>query len=321
MTKDIGETLCKSYANEKKKNMKYLLKILQNVHFLARQDLALQGDGSEENSSFVQLLRLRTENDAFIKEMINKKTDKYTSADIKNEMLKIMSLKLKVFHEIAANLQNGVWYTIMADEVTDASNCEQVIVCLIWIDEQFETCEEFIGLHEVDQIDSDTIAVLKNTLLTMNLKIENCWGQFYDGAANMTGAKIGATTQLRQTEPCALLTHCYGHALNLAVSETIRMSKVMKYALDTTFKISKLIKLTPKRDSLFEKLKSDLSPGVPGFCTLCPTKWTVKGSSFKSVAQNYGTLQELWCESKDSTKDTEMKARIIRVESQMKTFN
>ena len=70
-----------------------------------------------------------------------------------------------------------------------------------------------------------------------------------------------------------------------------------------------------------KKLKSNLSPGVPGFHTLCPTRWTVRGSSFRSVAQNYGTLQELWYESKDLTKDTEMKARIIRVESQMKTFN
>ena len=45
---------------------------------------------------------------------------------------------------------------------------------------------------------------------------------------------------------------------------------------------------------------------------------TFRGSSFKSVAQNYGTLQEVWYESKDLTKDREMKARIIRVESQMR---
>ena len=120
--------------------------------------------------------------------MINKKTDKYTSADIQNEILKITSLN--IFREIAANLQNGVWYTIMADEVNDESNREQVIVCLRWIDEQVEAREEFIGLHKVDQIDSDAIvAVLKDTLLRVNLKIENCRGQCYDGAANMTGAK------------------------------------------------------------------------------------------------------------------------------------
>ena len=59
-------------------------------------------------------------------------------------------MSLNVFREIAANLQNRVWYTIMADEVTDASNREQVIVCLRWIDEQFEAREEFKGLHKVD---------------------------------------------------------------------------------------------------------------------------------------------------------------------------
>ena len=66
----------------------------------------------------------------------------------------------------------------MADEVTDSSNREQVIVCLTWIDEQFEAREEFIGLDKVEQIDSDTIVVvLKGTLLRMNLKIENCRGK------------------------------------------------------------------------------------------------------------------------------------------------
>ena len=123
----------------------------------------------------------------------------------------------------------------------------------------------------------------------MHLKIENCRGQCYDGTANITGAKKGVATQLRQTEPRALLTHCYGHALNLAVSETIRTSKVMKDALDTTFKISKLIKLSPKTGSLFEKLKSDLSPGVPGFRTICPTRWTKVYLRTMGHCKNYGT--------------------------------
>ena len=59
-------------------------------------------------------------------------------------------MSLIVFSEIAANLQDGVCYTIMAHEMTDASNREQVIVCLRWIDEQFEAREEFIGLRKVD---------------------------------------------------------------------------------------------------------------------------------------------------------------------------
>ena len=39
---------------------------------------------------------------------------------------------------------------------------------------------------------------------------------------------------------CAVHIHCYGHALNLAVNDTIRQSPIMKYALDTVNEVSKL---------------------------------------------------------------------------------
>ena len=45
-----------------------------------------------------------------------------------------------------------------------------------------------------------------------------------------------------------------------------------------------------------------------------PNEMDSQGFLFQSVAENYGTLQELWYESKDLTKDTELKARIIGVE-------
>lgn len=63
------------------------------------------------------------------------------------------------------------------------------------------------------------MAVIKDTLLRMNLKIEHCRGQCYDGASAMCGAKKGVAKVLRDEEPRAILTHCYAHALNLAVSD------------------------------------------------------------------------------------------------------
>lgn len=37
-----------------------------------------------------------------------------------------------------------------------------------------------------------------------------------------------------------LYTHCYGHSLNLAVSNTVKSCKNLQDGLDTTFKIGKL---------------------------------------------------------------------------------
>ena len=50
------------------------------------------------------------------------------------------------------------------------------------------------------------------------------------------------------------------------------------------------------------------------------TRWTVRAASFKSVLDNYSVLQKLWEESKDQASDPSIKARIIGVEAQFKTF-
>ena len=42
----------------------------------------------------MQLLKLRGKDDAWIFEWLKKKTDKYTSVDIQNEMLKTMALHM-----------------------------------------------------------------------------------------------------------------------------------------------------------------------------------------------------------------------------------
>ena len=127
--------------------------------------------------------------------------------------------------------------------------------------------------------------------------------------------------QLCDEEPRALYLHCHGHALDLAAGDVIKECKVTKDALDVTYEILKLVKFSPKRATELEKLKSELDLESPGFRVLCPTPWIVRAASLKSVLTNYTALQRLWETSKDSTSDPTIKARIIGVESQFKTFS
>ena len=209
----------------------------------------------------------------------------------------------------------------MADEVTDSSNREQLIVCLRWVDENMDVLEDFLGLYQVLNIASDTIVkCLRDVLIRMNLSINNCRGQCYDGASNMKGHKKGVATQILQEEGRALYTHCYGHSLNLAIADTVREIKLLQDTLDTTSEISKLLKYSPKRDTMFVKLKEELAPGTPGFRTLCPTRWTVRAISLKSVLDNYIPLMELWEDCVEEKLDSKTKSRIIGVKSQMGIF-
>ena len=314
---DVAEMLSREHAEQKKDNRQCLLKILSNLRFLARQGIALRGDGDEKESNFIQLLKLRGNDDPKIEVWLQRKTDKYISHDIQNELLKVMALS--ILREIAANLSKSSFFSIMADECTDSSNKEQLVICIRWIDDHLDPHEDFIGLYKVDNITADTlVAAIKDVLTCLNL--QRCRGQCYDGASTMKGARNGVAKQIADEEPRAIYSHCYGHALNLAAADSVKNSKVLKDALDVTYEVSRLVKFSPKRNAILDKLKETLTPDNPGFRVLCPTRWTVRADSLKSVVDNYAALQVLWEESRDQTADPSIKARIIGVEAQFKTF-
>ena len=72
----------------------------------------------------------------------------------------------------------------------------------------------------------------------------------------------------------------------------------------------KLIKKSPARDANFKRLKDEVDSDSPGIRVLCPTRWTVRADALQSIVSNFSLLLELWSESLECVKDTEMKARI-----------
>ncbi len=158
--------------------------------------------------------------------------------------------------------------------------------------------------------------------MRMNLGVEKLRGQCYDGASAMSGSKSGVAKRISDLEPRAVFTHCYGHAQNLAASDALKQSKLMKDALDTTREITKLIKYSPSREGIFRSLKENLPAlSTPGVRVLCPTRWTVRSDSLSSITSNYDTLQSTWEEAITAAHDTGTKARIQGVSSQMSTFD
>ena len=73
-----------------------------------------------------------------------KKTDKYTSPEMQNEVLKVMAHH--ILRQVVESLKTALFLIIMVDETTDVSNKEQVVVCFRWVDSSLESHEEFIGL-------------------------------------------------------------------------------------------------------------------------------------------------------------------------------
>lgn len=80
-----------------------------------------------------------------------------------------------------------------------------------------------------------------------------------------------------------LYTHCYGHSLNLAVQDAVKANPIIRDALDTIEEMSKLIKKSPRRQVIFQKVKNDIALDSPGIRLLCPTRWTVRAEAFTSI--------------------------------------
>ena len=133
----------------------------------------------------------------------------------------------------------------------------------------------------------------------------------------MSGCRSGIAKKITDIESRALYTHCYGHSLNLAVGDTVKTIKPLQDIMDIAYEISGLIKLSPKRDNKFDLIKKELAPDTPGFRVLCPTRWTVRANSLKSILDNYTVLLMLWDECLEEHLQSDIRARIIGVQAQM----
>ena len=66
----------------------------------------------------------------------------------------------------------------------------------------------------------------------IDVPLTNYKAQFYEGAFKMIGAKTGVATRINEIGSRADLIHCYGHALQLAVGDTIKVIKIMRGIFD-----------------------------------------------------------------------------------------
>ena len=153
---DISAQLSTMFNEVRSVNQQNLLKILSNVKFLARQVLPLRCHGSGEDSNFNQLYILQEEDNEGLKAWItDKKINKYVHITIQNEMMQIMALR--VLQEVAENIHDVDFYSIMCDEATYFINVSEHVVCLRWVDDKLKAHDEFISLKNMPKTEADSI--------------------------------------------------------------------------------------------------------------------------------------------------------------------
>jgi len=309
-------------------NRKCFMKILESLRYLSRQNIAIQGKTDAE-SNFMQLLMLRAIDFRPLKRWLKNMNDTYTSHPIQNEILNLLSHD--VIRSLVRDIKGGQcsYFSLISDEYTDIANNEQLTICLRWIDKNMDAQEDFIGFYEIPNIKATTIeSVIKDALIRLQLSLDDCRGQCYDGASNMLGKKSGVATRIKNIQPKAIDTHCHCHSLSLSVKDATKGSKVLTIAMDYSKEIVLLIKLSPKRENILGEVKDNLEgemeyvTDTPGLAKFSATRWTVRSGCFNRIYLNYAALQKVWDECLVSGGlSVEIKARIIGCQSQMRSFD
>lgn len=80
----------------------------------------------------------------------------YTSKTIQNEMIDVIGSAIE--DKIIDKIQAAKFFTILADEVTDCANLEQVSLVIRFADSHKNITEDFLGFITVERITGESLA-------------------------------------------------------------------------------------------------------------------------------------------------------------------
>ena len=139
----------------------------------------------------------------------------YHSKTIQNELIKCCGNH--ILRQLINDIKEAQFFSVLADETQDNSNKEQMPTEMHFVDKNSTIREEFVEfVHCKDGISGESIAgKIVETLERCSLEMTNCHGQGYDGAGNMSGKYIGASSIIRRQYTLAVYIHCASHHLNI----------------------------------------------------------------------------------------------------------
>ena len=202
---------------------------------------------------------------------------KYISRTIQNELICLCSEEIVT--GIISEVKESLVFSILADEVRDCSNTEQMSFAIRFVDNSCQIREEFISFLECESGTSGQEHYLKivNVIRDLGLEISNLRGQVYDRAGNMTEKKSGVSSRILKLNDKALYINCFNPRFNLVIAKSCNIQKVQNL-MGIIKEISYFFNLSPKREQFLKDVKKlfDLDTAKEKLIDVCLTRWVAR---------------------------------------------
>ena len=284
----IRRRLSEATAQQIAMNRQKLRSVVETVVLCGQQNIPLRGHRDStidvehtpnaQHGNFWALLQFRVAaGDTVLRDHLAQSSRNaiYTSSRIQNQLLDILGST--VVRKIVQRVRDATYFTIIADEVTDCSNKEQLSLVLRYVspkDNQIR--EDFVACIECDC--GITGRALANKILTFlsshGLDPSKLCGQAYDVAGNMSGSLNGTATLISNDYLLAFYLHCASHCLNLAVVKSLDETSV-RNMIGVVNRVSIFFSAHPKRQRKLEEAIDQTQAGstVKKLKDLCRTRW------------------------------------------------
>ena len=170
------------------------------------------------------------------------------------------------------------YYSILGDEAT-SHNEEKLSIVIRFVDANKDIREEFLEFKDLERTTGAAVSeTLLSTLRSLNIPIEDCRGQGYDGAASMSSQRVGVQANILTHAPNAAYVHCQSHCLNLVVSHTCSLQPI-RNMIDKITQVCLFFNYSPKRNGLLTAVIQDQHPEngkKKPLITLCATRWVAR---------------------------------------------
>jgi hypothetical protein len=270
-----------------------LQRVVAVIKSLSSRGLAFRGHdaqfGSVHNGNFLMAIELIAAFDPFLQQHVKEKGNKgsgktsYLSQATYEELIQLMSNKM--VKEIVQQVKKAKYYSIILDSTPDISHVDQLALVIRYVTEEGTPIERFLRFFQnTGHKAAELSQTVQQALEEYGLDIQNCRGQSYDNASNMSGAYSGLQARIKEVNPLADYVPCAAHSLNLV---GICSTECCPHAVSYFEFLQQLYNFFSTSTHRWENLTAHLQANSTTLKSLSNTRWSSRSDACVSLAKNW----------------------------------